>query len=168
MVYSTVPVDDSQIGDKTYNLLDNKVTEFFALFCWVKSIMHLVVKFRCLSSGYKCPLVNKIIAHLYSVAQQLGEDLSSKPVSDPCGMVSEVDCYFWCHYPCALKAFMCASKSFFEFVNHATKPCCSCGCASGSWNCFPKSACVDVCMYACMYVCIFVCLSALPMQTIKL
>jgi len=33
MVYSTVPVDDSQIGDKTYNLLDNKVTEFFALFC---------------------------------------------------------------------------------------------------------------------------------------
>ena len=83
MVYSTVPVDDSQIGDKMYNLLNNKVTEFFALFLLSKSFMHLVVRFRCLSGAYKCPLVNKIIARLYSVAQQLGENLSSKPVSDP-------------------------------------------------------------------------------------
>jgi len=31
----------------------------------------------------KRPPVNEIIAHLYSIAQQLGEDLSSEPVSDP-------------------------------------------------------------------------------------
>ena len=30
----------------------------------------------------KRPPVNEIIAHLYSLAQQLGEDLSSEPVSD--------------------------------------------------------------------------------------
>ena len=38
----------------------------------------------------KRPPVNEIIAHLYSVAQQLNEDLSSQPVSKYLGLLSAV------------------------------------------------------------------------------